>query len=148
MELHMPGVDFYCRISLLVLTSSLLLRCSNDLVEENPVELPKNPVEYQITRGACGRIVCQERLAFNFDDALEILERRKAEEYSDCPGVFCAEIEMQLHHLEVADEVGNVPSASFFAIQFNDRETGSSLHSVHEVLDSEGNLYFIVWCLD
>jgi hypothetical protein len=89
-----------------------------------------------------------ERLADNFDDALEILEGRKAEEYNFCPNAPCAELDTEFIDMKVIDDAGNIPSTDFTAIQFRDRSTGLSIHSLNEVLDSEGNLYFIVWCLD
>jgi hypothetical protein len=87
---------------------------------------------------------------FHFDENL-------GPDYDTALAAFDAEVTMTypVHYLEVElieapiyDYYGMVVDREFWAISILGSEGGSLLQSLSDVLDSEGNLYWIDWCPD
>ena len=104
---------------------------------------------YQVTKGACGRVVLDERIGADYTSAFKTIEAREVESFNKyCPDPPCNKIRLEAFELEVADEKGVAPAAKFFGLKVLDQDSGSLLHSVSEVITSSGYLYRLEWCLD
>lgn len=103
---------------------------------------PETPLSYRILEGACGDVLFVESIGTDSASALAEVEARKAEWFGD------GEVVVAPYALEVVDEHGNPPSARFYALEVLDADTGTRLHSVSEVITTDGDLFHIDWCPD
>lgn len=103
---------------------------------------PEDPRAYRITDGACGDVVFVENLGTDSASAVQTVEARKAEEYGQ------GAVTLEAYRLEVVDQHGNVPEPKFCALRVLDAQTGSLVHSVSEVITTEGDLFSLRWCPD
>lgn len=104
---------------------------------------------YEITKGACGSIVMNERMGDDFQEAFNKLKKEKQEYYSKwCPEAPCHNIKLETKEIEVVDDKGNVPKISFKAVRVLDKETGHLLHGLNDVIADNGYHYHIAWCPD
>lgn len=97
---------------------------------------------YRITEGACGDVVFAESIGADSASAFEVVEARKIEEYG------AGEVRLEAYALEVVDEQGNVPAPRFYALRVLQAGTGVHVHSVFEVITTEGDLFHLRWCPD
>ena len=102
----------------------------------------EEPQTYRVTEGACGEAVFVESVGSDSTSAFEAVEKREYEEYGQ------DEVMLEAYSLKVVDEDGTVPEEEFYGIRALNRETGISLHSVSDVITSEGDLYNLRWCPD
>lgn len=103
---------------------------------------PETP-SYRITDGpACGDVVFAESLGADSAAAFHAMQARKAEQFGE------GEITLELHRLEVVDRRGNVPEPRFYAVFVLEAGSGSLMHSVAEVITTEGDLFHLFWCPD
>lgn len=130
------GLSASLSILLLSLGTALLSTCDTSGAG------PKEQDAYQITEGACGRVVFAESIGADSSSAAEVVEAQKIEEYGQ------DKITLEAYVLEVADDDGNVPEPEFYALRVLDAETGHLVHSVSEVITDEGDLFKLLWCPD
>lgn len=97
---------------------------------------------YRVTDGACGEIVFEEHLAADFDSAIQLIEAQKVEQYGR------ENVSLEVHELGVVDSNGETPGAEFYAVHVLSAESGTHLHSVSEVVSSNGDLFRLMWCPD
>ncbi|MDP2885370.1 MAG: hypothetical protein Q8P51_10160 [Ignavibacteria bacterium] len=135
------------RIVFVWATATWVMLCScgdSNIVEERDEQL-----SYRVAKGACGRVVFDERIGTGYTSAFKTIEERKVEAFEKyCPEAPCHRIRLEPFELEVVDEKGVAPAAKFFGLKVLDRETGSLLHSVSEVITTDGDLFQLQWCLD
>jgi len=126
----------------------IVILCSS-CRENEPINSPviSSPPQYKIVKGACGVVIYQENLGADYEAALKELEKIKSEYFlKSCPNAPCYEIILESFLLEVVDENNVKPTVQFNAIRVLDKKTKMLLHSVSEVITSDGNLYIISWC--
>jgi hypothetical protein len=97
---------------------------------------------YRITDGGCGRVVFAEPLASDLDSAIDAVEDEKVEQFG------AGAVRVEPYQLGVADKDGNTPADEFWALRVLDAVDGTHLHSVHEVVTTGGDLYYLDWCPD
>mgnify|MGYP006283915879 CR=1 FL=1 len=114
----------------------LLCACDHD------PNSPEAEWAYQVTSGACGHLVYAEKLGPDSASALGVVEARKIEAYGE--GGFA----LEPCRLQVVDRYGEIPQERFYAIRVLDAETGTHLHSVSEVIATDGDLFTLAWCPD
>ena len=102
----------------------------------------RSALAYRITDGACGEIVFVENLADDFDSAFQMIEAQKVEEYGR------ENVTLEVRELGVVDSQGETPRAEFYAVHVLSADNGTHLHSVSEVISSDGDLFHLVWCPD
>jgi hypothetical protein len=129
------------RIPVLVLISAFLIVISScSVLEDSDIEMKE---VYQIKEGACGELVLKERLAQNFDLAFIKLEAAKADFFQRyCPDAPCNDIKLETHQIKVEEKTDH----KFMAIWVLDKQDGTLLHSVNDVISSNGYHYNIGWC--
>ena len=103
---------------------------------------PEASGAYRITDGACGVVVFVENLGADSATAVEMVEARKANAYGQ------GEIVLEAHALEVVDEHGTVPEPDFYALRVLEAGTGVLVHSVTDVITTDGDLFGLQWCPD
>lgn len=103
---------------------------------------PGEPRVYRITDGACGDVVFVESLGVDSASAFDTVEARKTEEYGQ------GDIMLEAYALEVVDERGNVPEPDFYALRVLEAGTEMLVHSVSDVITTEGDLFGLRWCPD
>ncbi|MFO8175805.1 MAG: hypothetical protein R6T96_16090 [Longimicrobiales bacterium] len=114
----------------------ILLSCTNEGVG------PREPLTFVVTEGACGTVEFAERIGVDFASAMKVVEDRKAEQYGE------GRVILDPRPLEVVDENGNPPEPDFFALWVLDADTGFLVHSVLEVITTDGDLFTLKWCPD
>ena len=124
--------------TILVPALALLLLAGCDLAGGSS----RNALVYRVTEGACGEIVFVEHLAADFDAALQLIEAQKVERYGR------DNVALEVRELGVADANGQPPRATFFAVHVLSADSGTHLHSVSEVISSDGDLFNLLWCPD
>lgn len=130
------------KISLLISTFAfLVILCSCSILEDAEIEMQE---VYQM-KDSCGELILKEKLASNFKMAKKTFEKEEQEYYlSYCPDEPCSEIELETYELEVEEVFKS--ELKFTAIRVLDRQSGTLLHSVNDVLTSNGYHYNISWC--
>lgn len=121
-----------------MLCASLVILAS---CNENGVG-PEKPLAYSITKGACGEVVFAERIGVDSISAIMVIETRKSEQYGE------GKVKLDPFSLEVVDNHGNAPEPDFYALRVLDATTGGLLHSVSEVITTDGDLFKLWWCPD
>jgi len=101
----------------------------------------EQPVSYHITDGACGEIIFEESIGTDSLSAVKTIKQRKAENLGHYS------FTIKATSLEIEDKNGNVPEEKFFALHVLDGDS-LHLHSVSEVITSEGDLFKLSWCPD
>lgn len=104
---------------------------------------------YEVVQGACGTINLSGRMAENYDNALKELKREKQDYFSQgCPDAPCHEIKLKPGELVVIDDKDQNPPVTFYKIRVLDKYDEELLHSVVDVITSNGYYYKIHWCPD
>ncbi len=100
------------------------------------------PLTYRVTEGACGDVVFVERIGSDATSAFETIEAQKVDQWGR------DNVRIEAYALDVVDADGNVPTRSFYALRVLNADTGTHLHSVSEVITSDGDLFRLMWCPD
>lgn len=103
---------------------------------------PEKPLTYLVTAGACGEVVFAERIGVDSVSAVAVIESRKAKQYGE------GKVMLDAYPLEVVDKQGHPPQAKFYALRVQDAATGSLIHSVSDVITTDGDLFKLWWCPD
>ena len=74
--------------------------------------------------------------------AIAVIKSRKAEQFG------ASAVTIEPYAIEVFDEDGNAPEPRFYALKVPDPQTGMLVHSVSEVITTNGQLFHLRWCLD
>jgi len=109
---------------------------------EQNLNSPEAEWAYQVTSGACGHLMFAEKLGPDSASAWETVKARKIEAYGE------GGLALETYLLQVIDQDGEVPQERFYAIRVLDAETGTHLHSVSEVIATNGDLFTLDWCPD
>jgi|AntRauTorcE11897_2_1112592.scaffolds.fasta_scaffold00136_11 hypothetical protein len=133
MKLH----QIFPLIGFLILTG-VIFGCSNIEGEKSVIE---QSISYQITEGACGKVIFEERIGIDSVSAIEIIRERKVDFFGH------SNFLIESTQLKVEDINGSAPEEKFFALYMLD-EDSLLLHSVSEVITNKGNLYNLSWCQD
>ena len=132
-----------CILSVVTLFNS----CKDSSIFNEPYIV--NQTEFKIESGACGSIIFSEKIGNNYLSAYKELEDRKLYEFNkNCPNVPCNEIQFESYKIEVVDKNNKTPNEEFYAIRVIDKQTKLLLHSVSEVITTNGNFFRICWCPD
>lgn len=119
---------------LLSFAVAILSACDSHSAEES--------LTYRVTDGACGDVVFVERIGIDSTSAFKTIEARKIDQYGR------DDVRIEAYPLEVVDMDGNVPDPEFYGLRVLDVDTRTLLHSVSEVITSEGDLFNLMWCPD
>lgn len=114
----------------------IIAACTDDGVA------PEEPITFLIVEGACGEVTFSESIGVDFAAALTVIEMRKVEQFGEDQAV------LEPFLLQVVDEHGNPPEPDFYAIRVLDADTGHHVHSVTEVITTDGDLFILLWCPD
>ena len=74
--------------------------------------------------------------------AIEVLEQRKKERFGE------GQVRLETYSLAVVDRNGIAPQKEFHAVRVLAGDTQFLAHSVVKVVTSEGDLFYLEWCLD
>lgn len=128
---------FKYQVFILILVSLAACELFNEGDISNITELEQ---EYNITRGACGTIVKQERLGGSFGSALSELEEIVAD---FLPGY---DFRLEPASIEVENKDGKTPAVRFRSIRVLNKENNLLIYGLSDVLTSNGYYYKIHWC--
>jgi hypothetical protein len=123
-------------VVVVALLALVIAACSDDGVA------PEEPLTFLIVEGACGNVIFSESIGVDFASALTVIETRKVEQFGE------DQVVIDPFLLQVVDEHGNPPEPDFYAIRVLDAETGHHVHSVTEVITTDGDLFILWWCPD
>jgi hypothetical protein len=110
-----------------------LISCSESSVG------PAEPLTYSIVAGAFGEVVFAESIGVDSASAMAVIEARKAKLFGE------GKVTLGLFPLEVVDEHGTPPRADFYAVHVRDANTELLVHSVAEVVTTDGDLFKLLW---
>jgi hypothetical protein len=102
--------------------------------------------QYEILSGACGTLTFKDKIGNDINsasDSLEILQQELLT--GGCPGNPCHNYNIEKRIIEVNF---NKDRRDFYGFIFKDSTNNLSLFAMSDVLDTEGNYYFISWCSD
>jgi hypothetical protein len=103
---------------------------------------PERRLTYRIVAGACGKVVFAESIGVDSASAIAVVEARKAKQYGE------GKVLLDPFPLEVVDEHGAPPGPNFYALRVLDADTEVPVHSVSEVVTTDGDLFKLWWCPD
>lgn len=119
-----------------------LFVASCDLISSGSEAPSEEPKTYRVTEGACGAVVFVESIGSDSSSAAKTVEEQEFKRHGH------NNVVLEAHSLEVVDKDGVAPEDEFYAIRVLNTETGLSVHSVSDVITSEGDLYNLLWCPD
>lgn len=114
--------------------------CSGLTACSGTVSEPEQVLTYRVVEGACGVVGFVEKIGVDSASAVQVVEARELRRFG--------EITIVAFPLEVVDDDGNPPEADFYGIRVLDPETETHVHSVSDVITSDGDLFNLWWCPD
>lgn len=124
-----------CRAALLGAAVQLVAACNGGVG-------PNTPLTYRVIAGACGDVVFVERIGTDSASAIEVVEVREVEQFGE------GDVLLDPYRLEVVDEHHRSPAPRFYALRALSGDSGMFLHSVFEVITTDGDLFHLRWCPD
>ena len=103
----------------------------------------KEGQSFKIIHGACGEIVYKEKIANDFDSALDYLITLREPMIIAETGVEEYYVEKEIMKIDF-----NYDDREFYSIGFIDKINNFLIFSLTDIIDSEGNYFYIIWCED
>ena len=131
---------YFFTFGFLVVFSTFFIACDKNPQNEE-FNLTKGQ-SFEIIHGACGSIVYQEKIGCDFDSALDYVIKFREP--------FVAEPWVEEYYVKKEKMTidFNYDDREFYSIGFIDKLKGLYIFSLMDVIDSEGNYFYIYWCGD
>ena len=126
---------------LLIVFSTLFIACNKN-PKDDEFNLTKGQ-SFKIIHGACGSIVFLEKIGSDFDSALDSVIKLREPMIIAQPRVEGYYIEKEIMTIDF-----HYDDRVFYSIGFIDKIKNFHIFSLSDVIDSEGNYFYIYWCED
>ena len=121
--------------------STFFIAC-NKKTKDDDFNLTKGQ-SFKIIYGACGSIVYAEKIGSDIESALDYVIKLREPMVIAEPWVKEYYIEKKLMTIDF-----NYDDREFYSIGFIDKDKNFHIFSLTDVIDSDGNYFYIHWCPD